>query len=80
VVFQSQQPNSDDGYRRLLAVLTRHGVSRVGIEGSGAYGWPAAIYLLEYGRRDLHRVPEAIGEPPPRRAPERFGRDRFPAG
>jgi transposase len=32
VVFQSQQPNSDDGYRRLLAVLTRHGVSRVGIE------------------------------------------------
>jgi transposase len=49
VIHQSQQPNHDDGYRRLLAVLTRHGVSRVGIEGSGNYGWPAALYLLDRG-------------------------------
>src|SRR5215213_2543596 len=50
VVHQSQQPNHDDGYRRLLAVLTRHRVSRVGIEGSGNYGWPAALHLLERGQ------------------------------
>jgi transposase len=49
VIHQSQQPNHDDGYRRLLAVLTRHGVSRVGIEGSGNYGWPAALHLLDRG-------------------------------
>jgi len=50
MAHQSQHPNSEDGYRRLHAVLTRLGVSRVGIEGSGAYGWPAAIYLLEHSQ------------------------------
>jgi transposase len=49
VVHQSQQLNQDGGYQRLFGLLTRHGVSRVGVEGSGNYGWPAAIYLLEHG-------------------------------
>jgi transposase len=48
LVTQLQLPNQDSGYIRLLAVLTRHTVSRVGMEGSGNFGWPAAIYLLEH--------------------------------
>lgn len=57
VIHQSQHPNHDDGYRRLLGVLTRHGVSRVGVEGSGNYGWPAALHLLDHG--------QAVVEVPP---------------
>jgi transposase len=45
--------NQDSGYLRLFAVLNRHAVTRVGMEGSGNFGWPAAIYLLE---RDLNVV------------------------
>lgn len=56
-VHQAQYPNRDDGYRRLLAALGRFGAVRVGIEGSGNYGWPAAIYLLERG--------QAVVEVPP---------------
>ena len=47
VVTQLELPNDDSGYVRLLGVLTRHAVSRVGIEGSGNYGWPAAMYLVD---------------------------------
>jgi len=47
VVRQLELPNQDSGYVRLLALLSSHNVVRVGIEGSGNYGWPAAIYLLE---------------------------------
>ena len=47
VVRQLELPNQDSGYARLLAQLSSHNVARVGIEGSGNYGWPAAIYLLE---------------------------------
>src|SRR5215217_6480718 len=46
-------PNQDSGYVRLLALLSSHNVARVGVEGSGNFGWPAAIYLLE---RDLNVV------------------------
>ena len=53
VVRQLVLPNQDSGYVRLLALLTSHNVVRVGIEGSGNFGWPAAIYLLE---RDLNVV------------------------
>ena len=53
VVRQLELPNQDSGYVRLLALLTSHHVVRVGIEGSGNFGWPAAIYLLE---RDLNVV------------------------
>src|SRR5215217_6833184 len=53
VVRQLELPNQASGYVRLLAVLTSHNVVRVGIEGSGNFGWPAAIYLLE---RDLNVV------------------------
>jgi transposase len=48
VVMQRELPNQDSGYIRLLALLTGHAVTRVGMEGSGNYGWPAAIYLLEH--------------------------------
>ena len=53
VVRQLELPNQDSGYVRLLALLSSHNVVRVGIEGSGNFGWPAAIYLLE---RDLNVV------------------------
>jgi transposase len=53
VVIQLQLPNQDSGYARLFAMLTSHAVTRVGMEGSGNFGWPAAIYLLE---RDLNVV------------------------
>lgn len=48
-VAQIELPNQDSGYVRLLALLAGHDVSRVGIEGSGNFGWPAATYLLEHG-------------------------------
>jgi transposase len=48
VVRQLELPNQDSGYARLLALLTSHNVVRVGVEGSGNFGWPAAIYLLEH--------------------------------
>ena len=51
VVRQLELPNQDSGYAPLLALLSSHNVTRVGIEGSG--NWPAAIYLLE---RDLNVV------------------------
>ena len=47
VVRQLELPNQDSGYVRLLALLTSYNVVRVGIEGSGNFGWPAATYLLE---------------------------------
>src|SRR5215218_5241997 len=50
VVRQLELPNQDSGYVRLLGLLTSHNVVRVGMEGSGNFGWPAATYLLE---RDL---------------------------
>jgi transposase len=53
VVSQLELPNQDSGYARLLALLTSHNVVRVGIEGSGNFGWPAAIYLL---KRDVSVV------------------------
>ena len=82
VVRQLELPNQDSGYARLLALLTSHNVVRVGIEGSGNFGWPAAIYLLE---RDLNvvEVPpldDVAGTVEPARPgqdrPGRRGRDR----
>jgi transposase len=49
VVNQFELPNQDSGYVLLLALLTRHAVMRVGIEGSANFGWPAAMYLLDRG-------------------------------
>ena len=67
VVIQLQLPNQDSGYDRLLAVLTSHAVTRVGMEGSGNFGWPAAIYLLE---RDL----DVVEVPPLMTSRERLSR------
>jgi transposase len=50
LAIQRELPNQDSGYGRLLAVLTSHAVTRVGMERSGNFGWPAAIYLLEQDR------------------------------
>jgi transposase len=47
VVRQLELPNQDSGYVGLLALLSNYNVVRVGVEGSGNFGWPAAIYLLE---------------------------------
>src|SRR5512133_3931253 len=67
VVSQLELPNQDSGYVRLLALLTSHNVVRVGIEGSGNFGWPAAIYLL---KRDLN----VVEVPPLMTSRERLGR------
>src|SRR5688500_14984041 len=48
VVRQLKLPNQDSCYVRLLAQLSRYNVARVGMEGSGNYGGPAAIYPLEH--------------------------------
>ena len=53
VVRQLELPNQDSGYVRLLALLSSHNVVRVGVEGSGNFGWPAAIYLLERDRQTV---------------------------
>jgi len=57
LVDRLQVANREAGFERLLELVTRHGVVRVGVEGSGNYGWPAALWLLE------HRV--AVVEVPP---------------
>src|SRR3954447_22398862 len=49
VLDQLQVANQESGFARLLELVTDHGVVRVGIEGSGHYGWPAALWLLEHG-------------------------------
>ena len=41
VITRRQVPNDDGGYVRLSGLLAGHDVRRVGIEGSGLYGWPA---------------------------------------
>jgi hypothetical protein len=43
-------PNQDSGYARRLALLSSHNVVRVGVEESGNFGWPSAIYLLKWDR------------------------------
>ncbi|WP_198410351.1 IS110 family RNA-guided transposase [Microlunatus flavus] len=48
VVDQLQVANQESGFARLLELVNGHGVVRVGIEGSGNYGWPAALWLLEH--------------------------------
>jgi hypothetical protein len=40
-------PNQDSGYARRLALLSSHNVVRVGVEESGNFGWPSAIYLIK---------------------------------
>jgi transposase len=83
VVRQLELPNQDSGYARLLALLSSHNVVRVGVEGSGNFGWPAAIYLLE---RDLNvvEVPPLMTSRerlsrPGRARPTRSTRSRSPA-
>jgi transposase len=68
VVRQLELPNQVSGYARLLALLSSHNVVRVGVEGSGNFGWPAAIYLLE---RNLNVVVEV---PPLMTSRERLSR------
>ncbi|WP_091184172.1 IS110 family RNA-guided transposase [Microlunatus flavus] len=49
VLDRVQVANREDGFARLLDLVSAHRVERVGIEGSGGYGWPAALWLLEHG-------------------------------
>ncbi len=57
VVDQLQVANQESGFAQLLDLVTDHGVVRVGVEGSGNYGWPAALWLP---KRDV-----AVVEVPP---------------
>ena len=41
--------NTPAGYRRAAAWLQAHSVGRVGIEGSGSYGRPLALFLISVG-------------------------------
>ena len=70
VVNQFQVPNQDTGYIGLLTLLTRHAVTRVGIEGSGNFGWPAAMYLLDRGVN-------VVEVPPLMTSRDRLRRKRF---
>ena len=83
VVTQLELPNQDSGYVQLLALLTQHAVTWVGIEGSGNYGRPAAMYLVDRDV-DVVEVPPLMtsrnGEADPARArPTRSTRSRSPA-
>lgn len=49
VVERLQVANREAGFARLLDLVTSLEVVRIGIEGSGGYGWPAALWLLEHG-------------------------------
>ena len=50
VVRQLELPNQDSGYARLLALLSSPNVVQVGVEESGNFDSPSAIYLLERDR------------------------------
>ena len=45
-VARAEEPNTRSGFVRVGELLAAHGVSRVGIEGSGAYGRCVAAYLV----------------------------------
>jgi transposase len=44
IVRQLEMPSQDSGYAPLPAMLSSHNVVRVGVEGSGNFCWPTAIY------------------------------------
>jgi transposase len=48
-VDNTEFPNTYEGFHRLTGWLGRHNPRRVGIEGSGGHGRPAALRLLEAG-------------------------------
>ncbi len=49
VITMCELPNQDDGFTELAALMCRHQVARVGIEGSTNFGWAAAMLLLSEG-------------------------------
>ncbi len=56
VLDVAQFTNSDAGHRQLDTWASVHGVSRIGVEGSGSYGASACRHLLLAGH-DVREVP-----------------------
>ena len=59
-VTTRQLPNTDPGFGRLVSLLARHGVRRVGIEGSGGYGRAAAVHLAILDSIEVVEVPTLL--------------------
>jgi transposase len=60
VLATRQLPNTETGFTRLVSLLARHGVRRVGIEGSGGYGRAAAIHLAILDGVEVVEVPTLL--------------------
>jgi transposase len=59
-VTTRQLPNTEAGFSRLVSLLARHGVRRVGIEGSGGYGRAAAMHLAILDSVEVVEVPTLL--------------------
>jgi transposase len=60
IVVTRQLPNTEPGFASLVTLLQRHGVGRVGIEGSGGYGRAAAIHLAILDSIEVVEVPTLL--------------------
>ena len=54
--------NTPAGYRRTAAWLQAHDVGRVGIEGSGSYGRPLALFLISVGCEVVEVPPQMTAQ------------------
>ena len=54
--------NTPAGYRRTQAWLQAHDVGRVGIEGSGSYGRPLALFLISVGCEVVEVPPQMTAQ------------------
>lgn len=59
-VVVTELANTEAGFDALEALLTKHAVNRVGIEGSGNYGRGAAIRLVLAGGIEVVEVPPSL--------------------
>lgn len=53
-------PNTESGFEQLAALLRRHRVRRIGIEGSGCYGRAVAVHLAVLGVVEVVEVPPTL--------------------
>jgi len=59
-VVVTEVANTEAGFDTLEQLLTTHGVTRVGIEGSGNYGRGAAVHLVLTGPAEVVEVPPSL--------------------
>jgi transposase len=60
VLATRQVHNTEAGFRQLSELLERHGVRRIGIEGSGAFGRAVAVHLAMLGALEVVEVPPLL--------------------